>query len=159
MKPFLLANFLTLAAAVGGEAAHANDANYIMAIINNTHSDITVRIEQFSGRDEVSSCIGLADGNLFQKYFVIAPLHSHYIGFWRASGCSGKQGWLAIRASGAELPKHSFSDDDYQQFWFDTKGSFEKHGHNSEYANRLDTYSSERVIGDSVPIAFHIGIR
>jgi hypothetical protein len=136
--------------------ALADDANYLMAIFNDTNSDITVSIDPWRGGGEHSSCIDLAIGTEFSKAIKIAPGRTAFLGFWRSGQCHGKQGWLAIRASGEDLPMKFDTDDDFQQFWFDAAGSFSKYGNNSSYANYL-VANTTRVIGSTVALDFHIG--
>jgi hypothetical protein len=147
--------------------ALADDNNYVMAIENDSSDTVVVSIDPWHEGGEHSSCIGLAPGTNFKTGYTISPTRIRFIGFWRASQCSGKQGWLGIAmrptsvaarppALSTVRPTLGASSDDYQQFWFDTHGNFEKQDHNSEYHNVLEVFPNTRVIEDTVSLTFHI---
>jgi hypothetical protein len=148
-------NTILMAAFVmtGPSLAFADDANFVMAIKNDTIANITVEIDPWHSEGEHSSCITLAKGTDFSTPYEIKPNATHHIAFWRSGECHGLQGWLGMRAYGAPLPKQR-SEDDFQQFWFSANGGFAKKGTNSAYQNSLETFGV--TIGPTVPLVLHI---
>lgn len=139
MKKIISSTMLFLAM-LGNSYVALADARYVMAIRNNTTKTIVGAIDPSKDGGH-SSCVTLANSSRFNTFYVIRPNEARYIGFWRSVNCSGEQGWLAIQASGGDLPARTSTTDDYQQFWFDNDGGFEKHGNNSRYQNTLETFS------------------
>lgn len=131
--------------------AAADDANYILGFVNTTTADIVVTLQQGH-----SSCITLDKGMQFGVPVLIKPGQSKYVGFYRAGDtCHGHQGFLAASFTGAKLPVPPPNTDDYQQFWFDANGGFEKHDHASLAPNSVRNWG--RLMGVTVFIRDTIG--
>ena len=128
-----------------GPRAWAGDANYVLGFTNLTGVAVTVTLA-----GDHSSCYSLDDHAQMNRPYTIEPNRTHYIGFWRSGGCHGKQGWIGVRYSGASLPQPQPGRDDYEQFWYDSDGGFEKarDGQRARAPNRLESYG--RTMGDTV---------
>ena len=129
--------------------AAADDANYVVRILNDTPGAVTVSINKGAG-----GCVAFNDGKTPEKTFAIPPAAAIAIGFWRSSSCHGKQGDLAINAWGDYLPSHTEAGNDYQHFTFDAAGTIFRYPPFANYPNWMEP--SVNVMGPTVAFEFHV---
>lgn len=132
--------------------AHANDANYILSVVNTRQETILVRR---SGPWCVSWAVSL--GDLFRgtanDTATLAPNEVLAFGLFRTGGdCHGKSGFFSIEISPATgTPSWST-----QAIYIDADGSMWINPKQSAgYLNKLTGFG--RILGDTAVYEFHIG--
>lgn len=109
-----------------------SDSDYRLKVVNGTAWGFVLTVGQDGGG--YSSCITMGDDSIGLGASAYIPSGgSITLHFWRAGSCHGEQGWLALRTAYNPLS----SVDDYQGYWFDTDGGFDKHGRQASYPNDL----------------------
>jgi len=115
-----------------------SDSDYRLKIVNAAPWPVVLTVGQDGGG--YSSCITMGDDSLGLSGNAYIPAGGDLtLHFWRAGSCHGEQGWLALRMAYNPLS----AADDYQQYWFDTDGGFEKQGRTATYPNDLASTGRE----------------